>query len=412
MRSIILFEDEGFENLLPLLYWRSVFELRVGRKIIMDRTAQRLGLPVAGVWTRDWISKVAAQRCGAPANQPVQEGNVLVNGRWLCNRDEPIPTKPCVGILDGQVAYIVCDQRIADDISPRDLLENDRRGIVVKELTTEKASGDWIQYPWDLICHLSEQLCGDWEPGDAAIDSDVDSRVLGDRADQIHIGERTCIHPSAILDTTKGPIFISHDVTICSYSVIEGPAYIGPGSRVNPHAWLHGGNSFGPVCKIGGEVNGCVIQGYTNKQHNGFLGHAYVGNWINIGAGSNNSDLKNTYGSVRVPMNGKQVDTGLTFFGSVIADHVKIGINATIPTGAVIGLAASIATTKLLPKYIPSFSWIRNDQMISGDPLRALDVASAMMARRDVDLTDDEVELFTELSSIAKKFESSAPPEW
>ena len=77
MRSIILFEDEGFENLLPLLYWRSVFELRVGRKIIMDRTAQRLGLPVAGVWTRDWISKVAAQRCGAPSNQPIQEGNAV-----------------------------------------------------------------------------------------------------------------------------------------------------------------------------------------------------------------------------------------------------------------------------------------------------------------------------------------------
>lgn len=412
MQSIILFEDEGFENLLPLVYWRSVFELLVGRKIVMDRTAQRLGLPVAGVWTRDWMCKVAAQRCGATANQAVQTGNVLVNGRWLLDHGVQIPEKPCVGMLDGHVAYIVCDEQIASELMPRDLLEKDRRDIVLDGYPVEQASGKWIRYPWDLVCNLSQHLCEDWEDSDAQIDSEVDSRVIGDQANKIHIGERTCVHPTVVLDSTSGPIFISHDVTVSAYSVIEGPAYIGPGSRINPHTWLHGGNSIGPVCKIGGEIDGCIIQGYTNKQHNGFLGHAYVGNWVNLGAGINNSDLKNTYGSMRSPVNGKEMDTGERFYGGVIADHAKIGINATIPTGSVTGFATSIASTKLLPKYIPSFTWVRNDRMMAGDPMKALDVASAMMARRDVDLTDDEVELFTDLSAIAKTFELATSSEW
>jgi acetyltransferase-like isoleucine patch superfamily enzyme len=127
---------------------------------------------------------------------------------------------------------------------------------------------------------------------------------------------------------------------------------------------------------------------------------------VNIGAGANNSDLKNTYGKVRVPINGREIDSGQTFVGAIIGDHAKIGINASIPTGAVIGFGASIASTAMLPKFVPSFAWVTGDRVAPGDPLRAMDVASAMMARRNVDLTDEEVELFSDLGTRVNEFET------
>ncbi len=408
MKSIVLFEDEGFVNLLPLVYWRTVFELRVGRKIVLDRTAQQLGLTVTGVWTRDCLAGVAAQRCGAPANKPVDKSTILVNGRWLLEKGTTIPPKPCVGLVDDDVAYIVCNARTAGRLTPVDLLDPSRREEALADLPKTSVPGRMIRYPWDIIGELPELLGNDWAPTDASIESALDSDIILGRKDQIHVGEGTSIHPTVVVDAGSGPIYISHDVRIGPYCVIEGPAYIGPGTRINPHAWLHGGNAIGPICRVGGEIDGCIIDGFTNKQHAGFLGHAYVGSWVNLGAGSVNSDLKNTYGSIRVPINGVEVDTSRKFFGGIIGDHAKIGINASIPTGAVIGFSACVAATRSLPKWVPSFSWVTEERMASGDPSRLLDAATAMMVRRNIDMTDEEVELFLELGGLVRTYEARA----
>ncbi len=407
-KKLLLFEDEGVANLLPLVFWRSVFELQIGRKIVLDRTVQRLGLPVAGVWTRDWIARVAAQRCGAPANQPTPKTALLVNGRWIFDEAVKFPKAPCVGVVDSDIAYIVCDAKLAGRLRPSDLLDTARREAALEGVARHPATGRFLTYPWEIISDLPKLLESDWQVGDASIESELDEHLVLESRDRIHVGERTRIHPTALINTTEGPVYISHDVQIGAYCIIDGPAYIGPCTQILPHAWLHGGNAIGPVCRIGGEVHRCVIHAYTNKYHTGFLGHAYVGSWVNIGAGANNSNLKNTYGKIRVPINGTNIETGLQFFGAIIADHAKLGINATIPTGAVIGLSASIAASRAIPRYIPSFSWVTDDELSAGDPLRLLDVASAAMARRDVDMTDDEVELFLDLGTRVSSFEASA----
>ncbi len=407
-KALILFEDEGFVNLLPLAFWRSVFELQIGRKIVLDRAAQRLGLPVAGVWTRDWLARVAAQRCGAPANQPAQKATILVNGRWIFDDSVKFPSAPCAGVIDSQIAYIVCDAKLAARLSAADLLDPARRKAALEGVPRKPTTGHFIRYPWEIVDDLCNLLESDWQAGDAAIESELDPHLVLEDPDRIHIGERTNIHPTALINTKSGSIYISHDVQIGAYCVIDGPLYLGAGSRVHPHTWLHGGNAIGPVCRIAGEVVGCVMHSYTNKQHAGFLGHAYVGSWANLGAGATNSNLKNTYGRVRVPINGQNVDTGLQFFGGIIGDHAKIGINATIPTGAVIGLAATVSASRLLPKYIPSFSWVIEDGITRGDPLRMLDAASATMTRRNIDMTDDEVELFIDLGARVGSFEAPA----
>jgi len=404
---LILFEDDAFDGFLPLLFWRSVFEFGVGRKIVLDRMAQRLNSPVSGVWTRDWMATVAAQRCGAPANQPLGGAAVLLNGRWLPKGPVEFSQEPAVGeTSDRQIAYVVCDEKLARTIRPADLLDVDRRRSLLGKLPRLAATGRVIRHPWDVVAQLGELLEDDWLPGDASIDSDVKIPLMEGPREKLHIGERVEIHPTSILNLKSGSIFLGDDVAVGPYCVLEGPLYVGPGSRINSHAWLHGGNSIGPVCKIGGEVQSCVILGYSNKQHLGFLGHSYVGSWVNIGAGASNSDLKNTYGPVRVPLCGKEVDSGQMFFGAVIGDHAKIGINTALPTGCVVGFGASISGGGIIPKYVPSFAWCTGEKISSGDPMRAMDVASAMMARRHVDLTDDEVELFSGLPDQVRRLES------
>ena len=409
MRTIVLYEDESFVDLLPLAMWRFVFELRLGRRSLMDRLAQGLGASLAGVWVRPWMARLAGPRCGAPCNEPVPAGTVLVNGRWVLDEPFKLPKEPCQGVVDGTTVFAVCDAETARQLDPRDLIDAQRSKLALMTLKRVPAPGWLVRRPWDLITRLGQSLENDWKSAEAGFESTPDKRVFVNERERIHVGANTRIHPTACLDAAKGPLFISHDVSIGAHAVIEGPAYIGPGTTINPHAWLHGANAIGPVCKVGGEIDGCLIDGYSNKQHAGFLGHAYVGSWVNIGAGACNSDLKNTYGKIRVPINGRDVDTELQFFGAVIADHVKIGINASVPTGAAIGMASMIGATRVIPKYIPSFSWVTDDRVGAGDPMRLLDVACAAMARRNVEMTDDEVELFIEMGTIAKEFEARAP---
>lgn len=405
MKGIVLFDDSGFSNLLPLSFWRSIGELRLGRKLLLDRTAQRLGLPIEGIWSHAWLAAVAAHRCGAPANKPTEEGSVLVNSRWLVDQSIEFPRAPHVGVVGDEVAFVVVDRKLADGLRPNDFLDRSAEKEALSGIPRMEVGGRMIHYPWDIIGHVGELLVEDWQPSDAVIECELDARVLLADKDSIHIGHNATIHPTAVIDGSSGPIFISHDVSIGPYAVVEGPAYFGPGTRVNPHAYLHGGVGIGPMCKVGGEIDACIIDGYTNKQHSGFLGHAYVGSWVNIGAGAENSDLKNTYSTVRVPIGGSEVDTGTLFFGSVIGDHAKIGINASIPTGAVIGFAAMIATTRMLPKFVPSFGWLTDDGLARGKVDLMLDGATRMMVRRNVDMTDEEVELFFEIGERAKSLE-------
>jgi len=405
-KALVLFEDEGFVNLLPLVFWRSVFELRVGRRLILDRTAQHAGMPLSGVWTRDWIATVAAQRCGAPANQAPRAGTILVNGRWLIDDDAKFPKGPCVGVIESDIAYVVCDSTLAETLRAPDLLDPARHAEALGDVPRREATGRFLKYPWDLIADLPARLAADWHAGDASMETELDKRVSITGKESVHIGERTRVHPTAIINAADGPVYISEDVEIGPYAVIDGPAYIGNGCAVRPHAWLHGGNALGPVCKVGGEVTGCILHSYVNKQHAGFLGHSLVGSWVNLGAGTCNSNLKNTYGRIRSPLNGVRMDTGMQFLGAIIGDHVKLGINSSIPTGAVIGLAAAAASGRFLPKYIPSFGWVTDDGYKPGDPLRLLDVACAAMARRNIDMTDDEVELMLELGTRVKLYEA------
>jgi UDP-N-acetylglucosamine diphosphorylase/glucosamine-1-phosphate N-acetyltransferase len=188
--------------------------------------------------------------------------------------------------------------------------------------------------------------------------------VVGDRR-KLHLEPGSRIWPGTVISTETGPVFIDRDAVVRPGSFVEGPCYVGPGTVIDG-AKVRPGCSFGPRCRIGGEVEASVFQGHANKHHEGFIGHAFVGEWVNLGAMTTNSDLKNAYQPVQVPFPGRgargagrarMVDTGRLKVGCFIGDHVKTAIGTLINTGARIGTFANWFEPGLSPKEIPAFAW-------------------------------------------------------
>jgi len=222
----------------------------------------------------------------------------------------------------------------------------------------------------------------------------------------VWIGENVILKPGVVLDASSGPIVIDSNTVVMPNSVIEGPCYIGKRCLIKVGAKIYGNTSIGPVCKIGGELEGCIIQGYSNKQHDGFLGHAYLGEWVNLGADTNNSDLKNNYKPVSIYSytTRHKVDSGSQFMGCVIGDHTKTGINCSINTGCVIGCASNLWGRALISDFIPDFSWGEADSITTHRFEAFLETAQKVKQRRKLALSETEKELYSKIYEHRPKF--------
>jgi UDP-N-acetylglucosamine diphosphorylase/glucosamine-1-phosphate N-acetyltransferase len=219
------------------------------------------------------------------------------------------------------------------------------------------------------------------------INGTVHESAILDRKENIHVAEGAEVHPGAILLGGEGPVCIGPGAKVMAGAVLEGPVSVGRKSSVKILAKIYEGTSIGEFCKIGGEVEECIFQAYSNKQHDGFKGHSFYGEWINIGADGNNSDLKNNYSNVKVFINGKPVDTGSMFVGSTVGDHSKSGINSMFNTGTVVGVGCNIYGANFPPKYIPSFCWGGSGGFVEHKLDKFLSTAEKVMARRKRELT-------------------------
>ena len=206
------------------------------------------------------------------------------------------------------------------------------------------------------------------------------------------------IEPYVVIDASKGPVLIDRDAQILSFSRLEGPCVIGADTHI-----LSGrvrGGSIGPKCRVGGEVEASVIQGYTNKYHDGFLGHSFVGEWANFGAGTQVSDLRNDYGPITMSVGGRRVDTGLIKIGAYLGDHTRISIGTLINTGTVVGpYSQLIASGSLLPRLFPAFSQYAHGCIQERTDLsQILATARTAMSRRGRAWTDADTEFFFALN--------------
>ena len=221
--------------------------------------------------------------------------------------------------------------------------------------------------------------------------------------ENILIGEGAVIKSGTVLDASEGPIAIDDGAVVMSNAVIIGPASIGANSIVKAGAKILEGTSIGEVCKIGGEVDSTIFGNYTNKQHDGFIGHSYLGEWINIGAASNNSDLKNNYSYVRMWCAGSIKDTGRQFLGTIIGDHTKTGINTLFNTGTVIGFNCNVYSSEMPPSFVPSFSWGHGVEITEYELTKAMQTAETVLERRKVKFNAPHQELFKKIHELSGK---------
>lgn len=389
-------------NFYPLALSRPIWELRcgitsLGEKIV-DRTrpadvACFMPPYLAGLRQKPWPVNDARSLAGA--DLLVVDARVKADGLTkLGNGPSRIVLDANGEVLAARIAEVDLTRLKADSIEV--FLDSVKRSLPV---APDVALPTW-NYPWELILANPAQLTNDFH---AAGRSGMDDSALieqplairGSRKD-VFLGRGVKIHPMVVLDAERGPIYIDDEVEIHPFTRIEGPCYIGPKS-ILLGAKCREGNSIGPMCRIGGEVEESIIQGYSNKYHDGFLGHAYVGEWVNLGALTTNSDLKNDYSDVKMTLDGRtQISTGSTKIGALIGDHTKTSIGTLLNTGTCVGAMTLLVTSgKLLPKFIPSFTWHLNDAIIHGTGKESLfATARTAMARRKCVWTEADESLW------------------
>ena len=365
MSSICIFEDEGYRTLLPLTWFKPAMDLRCGMNTLFEKIKRCYPRTNIHILCREHLaSTVKKGHPGALVGKPAKESSVLfINGRLLCDPE----TAKKISLSGGDEIF-ECD------------------GTVV------------------LISHNSEELSLDFSATTRGgiTRGKVHQTIAFYQRSGIFIDDGADIEAFSTLDARNGPIYIDKNARIQPYSRVEGPCFIGEGSVIMAGANIRSGTSIGPSCKVGGEVEGTIFQGYSNKQHYGFLGHSYVGEWVNMGAGTTNSDLKNNYGNVKIHYGKDEIDSGSMFLGCAIADHTKTGIGALIPTGAVIGPASNIYGGGVTQKFIPSFSWGDANNLVKHDPEKAIKTARVVMSRREKEMSQEDIDLFRKVFELTE----------
>jgi UDP-N-acetylglucosamine diphosphorylase/glucosamine-1-phosphate N-acetyltransferase len=387
--NLCVFEDEHCPRLYPLTLTRPAFDLRCGISLLREKIARRFPDSRLHLFCRTYLVEVVREILpNVAVNQLPSEPCLFINGRFILGERLPVPgSQNVVWKKDGEVAAAwIGAARLAslaqfiDGVIPTSWFD----GLPIEEI-----DGTFIRYPWDLVHHNPVQIRSDFayfnRGGQILGKIYLNVTLLEEK--NIFIGAGAKIKPGAVLDAEDGPIYIDEGATIMANASLQGPVFVGAKSAIKMGAKIYEGTSIGEVCKVGGEVEESIIHSYSNKQHEGFLGHAYLGQWVNIGADSNNSDLKNNYGTVKVYVNGEMVDSGLLFVGLTMGDHSKCGINTMFNTGTVVGVMSNVFGSGYPDKFIPSFTWGGVESMETYEIDKALDVARRVMARRKMALS-------------------------
>ena len=406
---ICIFEDEGYESLYPLSLTRAVFQLKCGQITLRERILRSFPGEKTSYFIRDHLVPIFQKnKPGVSVNDTDVLKNddvLLINGRWLLGKEELRQDgHEEAGVCGKDILYLrVQAKSMKDCFSPNftELFTSLKQRLKKRQI---KAS--LITYPWDLIDNNSRVLREDFDfRNNKGIQGEFSSsaRIYG-KEDNAFVAKSAKIQPLVLLDTEEGPIYIDEEAIVFAHSHIRGPSYIGKRSQILG-AKIGEGTSIGPVCRIGGEVEESIIHGFSNKPHEGFLGHSYVGEWVNLGALCTNSDLKNDYSSVQVHIKGKLQDSGLVKVGSFIGDHSKLSIGCLLNTGTVIGVSSNVvAAAGVLPKFIPSFTWCLNGQFYKGYGFeKMINTARVVMSRRGVTMSLEEVEMLKKVFKITEK---------
>ncbi len=390
--NLYMFDDLVADTWHPFALTRPVAELLYGAMTLRRRIEKASGIRASATLTRPWLSGFAETE--APPGRareesgdlPTDEDRLLVTSRAVI---DAIPVDELDGggartlwLMDAVAGYLL--PAGTPNLDPAQLASLEP----IPDSVDVELAGELLGGPWHLVGGLRDRLAADLEgttdePEDGSRLLDVEQRV-GDGP--VTAGPNVQVEPGVLFDTRDGAIHLGAGTEVRTGSRLAGPMWVGAGCRLLGGSMS--GVAAGPCSYLRGEIEDSLILGYSNKAHDGFIGHSYLGRWVNLGALSTTSDLKNNYGEVRLGGPEGSIDTGLTKLGSLLGDHTKTAIGTMLGTGSVIGAGCNLFGDGRPPVWVPPFSWGFGPEAVAHDREKFLETAGKVMARRGVESAD------------------------
>ncbi len=386
--NYILFDDIARPHLLPFTHTRPVADIRCGILTMRERWEKLLGT-TTGSLTEAYLQKVFPSHAG--------HDNVYVNGAVFGNSQL---AQAILNLQQGQKLVkgeIVIAARIAEGNLTISEFHLHNVSLREKDFDGEVYA---LKNAWDIFSLNDRAIKDDFDLVTAGRKSTLlPDGVTVSGKEHLFIEHGAKIYAGCIINATTGPVYIGADTEVLEGVMIRGPLATGNHAVIKMGAKIYGATTIGPGCKVGGEINNAVFFANSNKSHDGYLGNAVIGEWCNLGADTNCSNLKNNYDEVKIwsEHSNKLVPTGLTFCGLLMADHSKCGINTMFNTGTVVGVSCNIFGGGFPEKHIPSFSWGGSDNMVTYEFDKAMETANRMMGRRNIELSADERTMYLHL---------------
>lgn len=399
---ICIYDDRRAADLGPLTATRPAADLLCGLSPLADKQARFFRAERVGYLVRPELAPLLKARDpGAPVNDPAwlrAAPTVLVNSRWVA----PPPPFPgpayrdlfsggtVVGACGAEVAFASVGTKLLQAVSPKTI--DDCVADWSKVLPGVEAGGVVVRRPWELVDLNAAQIAADFaltcDPTAAGFHP-AGFAVVGP-ADRLYLHPSARIDPMVVADTTAGPVWIGEGAVVTAFTRLEGPCAVGPHSHLFG-AKVKAGTTIGPHCRVGGEVEASVLLGYVNKYHDGFLGHSYVGEWVNLAAATGTADLRFDYKPVTVRIGDEAVDTGRLKVGAVFGDHARTGLGVLFDAGTVLGPFASVLPSgRLAPRAVPGFARTGPDGSVPAADVDDLFAsADRAMRRRGRELTPE-----------------------
>ena len=379
MSGVYLYDDARARRFEPFSLTRPIGELRAGALLVRERWTRALGAPVAGHVTAPVLA--GFEEAGSA---PVLGDESLPAGRWLVNsRFAPALTRAPEGDVleaDGRVVAV----RLTTPTSPDTGDGAAELEVMARDRTRTAIDGWWMDEVWDYVRHLVPMLEADIPILGASMRRGVPRGAIGLGEHPVFVAEGAVVEPSVCFDTAAGPILLCAGAHVQAFTRLVGPLYVGEHSILTTDRIA--ASSIGDTCKVHGELNSTILVGHSNKGHDGFVGHSILGRWVNLGAGTITSNLKNTYGTVHLWTPSGVRDTDMQFLGTLFGDHAKTGIGTRLTTGCVLGAGANVFGNDMPPKVVSPFAWGEVGKLETYRVDKFLEVAERMMARRHVQL--------------------------
>lgn len=411
--AFLLYDDSTARAFEPFATSRPLCEMRVGVSLVRERWESVVGGASTGFVSSPHLEHFAEFDAPRAANVDVPAGALLVNARAIPFAQDIVHASKDTAAGTWTVAGRVAAVRTQAPLSAaqRAALRDGTLALdtLAHAASTRALDGVWLDEVWDIVGHLNALLLTDIPAlartlSARALTTSGGAAVIGPHVVSLEAG--ATVEPHVVFDTTLGPVLLRRGATVQAFTRVVGPCYVGIDSTIM--ADRISGSAIGDVCRVHGELSSCVFIGHANKGHDGFVGHSIVGRWVNMGAGTITSNLKNTYGTVALWTPSGIRNTGLQFLGTLFGDHAKTGIGLTLTTGCVLGTAANVMEA-MPPKYVAPFSWGTRAPYERFTFDKFVQTASRMMSRRGVTLDDAQRDFWHALHARAGVVASANP---